>query len=39
MADLNKLTFREFTEAWKNDGGGREDPFFIPVNDILHARI
>lgn len=31
MADLNKLTFREFTEAWKNDSGGLEGIFFIPV--------
>lgn len=39
MADLNKLTFREFSEARRNDGGGlRRHFFFNPVTDILHAR-
>lgn len=45
MADLNKLTFREFTEARSSDGGGLRRRGFLgfsfspnPVTDILHAR-
>lgn len=36
MGDLNKLTFREFTEAEKNDRVGLRRNFF-PVADVMNT--
>lgn len=37
MEDLNKLTFSEFTEAWRNDRGGLWRNFFL-VTDVMNSH-
>lgn len=37
MGDLNKLTFSEFPEAWRNDRGGLKRNFFL-VTDVMNSH-
>lgn len=38
MGDLNKLTFSEFPEAWRNDRGGLRRIFFLLVTGVMNSH-